>query len=83
MSITPDEVKLLVKLVTAEYGEHAVAHVDAYVNSLRKADDKASASLWSKVLAMLCHENAPTPNHDQKDRYNGHYEKLHQNCAVP
>lgn len=60
MSITPDEVTLLVELVTKEYGEHAVAHVDAYVNALRKAGDKESASLWSKVLAMLRHDK-PSP----------------------
>jgi len=59
MSITPDEVTLLVKLVTAEHGEHAVAHVDAYVNSLRKTGDRESATLWTKVLAMLSHDNPP------------------------
>jgi len=57
MSITPDEITLLVELVTAEHGDRAVAHVDAYVNSLRKNGERESASLWSKVLAMLSHES--------------------------
>ena len=53
MSIAPGDVSVLVELVTKEYGEHAVAHVDAYVNSLRKNGDRNSAALWSKVLALL------------------------------
>lgn len=61
MPVTPEEVSLLVERVTAEYGEQAVAHVDAHINSLRKHGEKESASLWSKVLAMLSHANPPKP----------------------
>lgn len=79
MSITPGDVSVLVELVTAEYGEQAVAHVDAYVNSLRKDGEKESATLWSKVLAMLSCTSALANDRDQKDQNRKNQNQKNQN----
>lgn len=59
MAVSREEIILLVQLVNEEHGEKAMPHVDAYINLLRQSGDQESASLWSKVLAMLSHESPP------------------------
>ena len=63
MAYSPEDILLLETLVKEERGEQALEFVNDYVNTLRKNGDIQGAAVWTKVLALLFHEEA-TSNHD-------------------
>jgi len=63
MAYSPDDILLLKTLVKEERGEQALAFVNDYVNTLRKNGDGEATAIWTKVLALLFHNEA-TPLHN-------------------
>jgi len=63
MTFSPEDIRLLETLVKEERGEQAVEFVSYYVDSLRQDGDVEGAAVWTKVLALLFHDQA-AKNHD-------------------
>ncbi len=63
MAFTPEDIILLETLIKEERGEQALGFVNDYVNTLRKNGDVAGAAVWTKVLALLFHDDAGKDQH--------------------
>lgn len=58
MAFSPEDLILLETLVKEERGAQALEFVSHYVDKLRKDGDAEGAAVWTKVLALLFHDEA-------------------------
>lgn len=62
MAYSMKDVETLTAMVMEEQGDNAISHVSNFIDQLRVEKDMLSASLWTRVLALLYHHAQQVPS---------------------
>lgn len=57
MQVSSEDIAILAKLVAEEHGPDTEAHINQYIDTLKRDNDARAVDLWQKVAAIWFSNN--------------------------